>query len=104
MTDKQFPPLPVSECWAIGGIHGLGKEWYTADQMKAYVEADRASAPAQPVGRSALSGEYALLMRWGERALDAHPADAMLIKRHARELLEVLAAAQGITATQKESS
>lgn len=31
----------------------------------------------------------ALAQRWAARALSAHPADAMLINRHVRELREV---------------
>lgn len=51
MTDKQYPPLPMYVCRVIDGAYGETTSMldvshdsplFTADQMRAYVDADRA--------------------------------------------------------------
>ena len=57
MTEKQYPKLPepeqATDDWSVGGVI---VEYFTGDQMRAYVDADRAmrAAPAPAAQGDAL--------------------------------------------------
>lgn len=81
MTDKKQPealrarsvepageypalPVPVFESWAQGGL--LREAGFTADQMRAYVDADRAMRAAQPdLNLNCKSTQKRLATLWG---------------------------------------
>jgi len=64
MTEKQYPKLPEPEQatdeWSVGGVI---VEYFTGDQMRAYVDADRAMRATQAAPASQ-DAEDAARYRW----------------------------------------
>ena len=65
MTEKQYPKLPepeqATDDWSVGGVI---VEYFTGDQMRAYVDADRAmrAAQAAPASQDAKDALVAALI------------------------------------------